>query len=70
MALSRGARRYKHKVTEEVKYFKNAPDPEMWDKVGTVGSKDWRWIHNATEERFVKKTDVIPNGFTLGRLKI
>ena len=70
MAIARGAKRYKHIVTEEVKYFKNAPDPEMWIKVGTPGSVDWRWIHNATEERFVRKDDELPEGFTLGRLKI
>ena len=70
MALKKGTKRYKHIVTEEVKYFKNAPDPEMWVKVGTPGSVDWRWIHNATEERFVRKDDDLPEGFTLGRLKI
>jgi hypothetical protein len=70
MAITRGAKRYQHKVTEEIKYFRNEPDLEMWNKVGTPGSKDWRWIHNANEERFVRKSDPVPEGFTLGRLKI
>ena len=42
---------------------------DAWSKVGTPGSKNWCWITNLTEERFVKKTDPIPAGFTLGRLK-
>ena len=70
MALKKGTKRFKHIVTEEVKYFKNTPDPEFWIKVGTPGSVDWRWIHNATEERFVRKDDPLTEGFTLGRIKI
>jgi hypothetical protein len=70
MAINRGAKRYQHTGTNEVKYFQNEPDNELWVKVGTPGSKNWMWIHNATEERYIKKTEVLPEGFALGRLKI
>lgn len=70
MAVKRGTKRYMHRITEEVKYFLNEPDPEKWVKVGTPGSTNWRWIHNATEERFVRRDEPLPEGFTLGRLKI
>ena len=69
MALPKGVKRYQHNESGEVRYFRNAPDVSRWSKVGTPGSKDWRWIHNATEERYVKSTDVIPEGYVLGRLK-
>jgi hypothetical protein len=69
MAMPKGTKRFRHKITEEVRYFKNPPNPEHWDKVGTVGSKNWCWIHNATEERYVRKSDPIPEGYSLGRLR-
>ena len=69
MGLPKGTKRYKHKITEEVRYFRNAPDLEHWDKVGTPGSKNWKWIHNAIEERYVRNDDEMPAGFSLGRLK-
>ena len=69
MALPKGTKRYQHNVTGEVRYFRNAPNTQFWTKVGTPGSRDWRWINNTVEERFVKKSDIIPEGFTLGRVK-
>ena len=69
MAVPKGTKRYRHRVTEEVRYFRNPPSPEVWDKAGTPGSKNWRWIHNATEERYVRRDDMVPEGFSLGRLK-
>ena len=69
MAIPKGTRRYQHKVTGEVRYFRNTPNLEAWSKVGTPGSKNWCWINNNLEERFVKKSDPIPEGFTHGRVK-
>lgn len=69
MGLPAGTKRYKHNITGEVRYFRNAPDLDKWSKVGTVGSRNWRWIHNATEERYVKKDEPIPSGYELGRLR-
>ena len=69
MAVPKGTRRYQHSITEEVRYFRNTPNLDVWNKVGTPGSKNWRWIHNATEEKFVRANDTIPEGFNLGRLK-
>ena len=69
MALPKGVKRYQHVDTGEVRYFRNAPDVSRWNKVGTPGSKDWRWINNSTEERYVKSAEMIPEGFVLGRLK-
>ena len=69
MAIPRGTKRYQHNVTGEVRYFRNPPNLESWSKVGTPGSKNWCWITNLTEERFVKKGEPLPAGFTLGRLK-
>ena len=69
MGLPRGTKRYQHNITGEIRYFRNAPDLSRWSKIGTPGSKNWRWIHNATEERFVKRDEPLPSGFTLGRLK-
>jgi len=69
MALPKGTKRYQHNITGEVRYFRNPPSSDSWTKVGTPGSKDWRWIHNAIEEKYVKKSDGLPEGFTLGRLK-
>ena len=69
MAIPRGTKRYQHNATGEVRYFRNTPNLEAWSKVGTPGSKNWCWINNNLEERFVKKTDPIPDGFTHGRVK-
>ena len=69
MALPKGTKRYQHKETGEVRYFRNPPNLQFWCKIGTPGSKNWCWINNSTEERFVKKSEPIPSGFTLGRIK-
>ena len=69
MAIAKGTKRYQHNVTKEVRYFKNPPNLEAWSKVGTAGSKNWCWINNTVEEKFVKKSDPIPEGFSLGRVK-
>lgn len=69
MALPKGTKRYKHKETGEVRYFRNPPNLEKWDKVGTPGSKNWKWISNSTEERYVDSDTIIPEGFVLGRIK-
>ena len=69
MAVAKGTKRYQHSVTGEVRYFKSTPNPELWMKVGTAGSKNWRWINNTVEEKFVRKDEPIPEGFELGRIK-
>ena len=69
MPVPRGTKRFQHNVTGEVRYFRNPPNLESWSKVGTPGSKDWCWINNSTEERFVKRNEPLPEGFTLGRVK-
>lgn len=69
MAVPKGTKRYQHNVTEEVRYFRNPPNLNAWTKVGTPGSKNWRWINNSVEERYIHMEDVIPNGFALGRMK-
>ena len=69
MAVQKGARRYQHNITGEVKYFKSPPSLDSWSKVGTPGSKNWRWINNTVEEKFVPKTEPIPEGFQLGRIR-
>ena len=69
MALPKGTKRYKHKLTGEIRYFKNPPNLEKWDKIGTPGSKNWRWINNTIEERFVHSQAPIPEGFQLGRVR-
>ena len=69
MAVQKGTKRYQHNITGEVKYFKSPPPITSWSKVGTPGSKNWRWIHNSTEEKFVLKSDPIPEGFQLGRIR-
>lgn len=69
MALPRGTKRYQHSETGEVRYFRNAPNLDMWFKVGTPGSRDWRWINNSLEERYVHKQEPIPTGFVPGRVK-
>ena len=69
MAVPKGTKRYQHKVTEEVRYFRNPPNMDLWNKVGTPGSKNWKWIHNAIEERYVRRDEVLPEGYLLGRLR-
>lgn len=69
MALPKGTKRYQHSVTGEIRYFRNPPSKDSWIKVGTPGSKNWCWIHNATEEKYVKKDEPVPEGYVLGRLK-
>ena len=70
MPLAKGTKRYQHNETGEVRYFKNAPCLKSWSKIGTAGSKQWRWINNFTEEKFISPTDSIPNGYVLGRIKV
>ena len=69
MALPKGTRRYQHNQTGEVRYFRNPPNLGSWSKIGTAGSKNWRWITNLSEERFIGPDDLVPAGFTPGRLK-
>jgi hypothetical protein len=69
MALAKNTRRYQHKETNEIKYFKDAPPNDSWIKIGTPGSKKWRWINNGIVEEYISGTDKIPSGFTLGRLR-
>ena len=69
MALPKGTKRYKHVETGEVRYFRNPPNLSKWSKIGTPGSKNWRWINNSTEERYVSENASLPEGFNLGRLK-
>ena len=69
MALPKGCKRYQHKETSEIRYFRNPPNLDKWNKVGTPGSKNWKWINNATEERYVSQETVLAEGFMLGRIK-
>ena len=69
MALPKGTKRYQHNVTGEIRYFKNPPNLGAWSKVGTPGSKNWRWINNTIEERYVHTNEPIPEGFSLGRVR-
>ena len=69
MALPKGTKRYKHNVTGEIRYFKNAPNLNFWTKVGTPGSKNWRWINNTIEEKYVHAAEPIPEGYSLGRVR-
>ena len=69
MPVPKGTKRFQHNITGEVRYFRNPPNLESWSKVGTPGSKNWCWINNTVEERFIKKAEFIPEGFTLGRVK-
>ena len=61
MPVPKGTKRFQHNVTGEVRYFRNPPNLESWSKVGTPGSKDWCWINNSTEERFVKRGEPLPD---------
>jgi len=69
MAIPKGTKRYQHNITKEVRYFRNPPNLQAWSKVGTPGSKNWRWVHNATEERYISNKEPIPEGYSLGRIK-
>ena len=69
MAVPKGTKRYQHNITGEVRYFRNPPNLEAWSKVGTPGSKNWRWINNGVEEKFVRKEEDLPAGYTLGRVR-
>jgi len=69
MAIPKGTKRYQHNVTEEVRYFRNPPNLNVWTKVGTPGSKNWRWIHNSVSEKYINLNDPIPEGYALGRIK-
>ena len=69
MAIPKGTKRYQHIVTKEIRYFRNAPNLNAWEKVGTPGSKNWRWINNNTEEKYINVTDSIPEGYSLVRIK-
>jgi hypothetical protein len=69
MALAKGTKRFKHKITGEIRYFKNTPNAEMWDKVGTPGSKEWRWVNDGRTEIYISGEAKIPEGYTIGRLK-
>lgn len=70
MALPKGTKRYIHNETKEVRYFRNPPNLNVWTKIGTVGSKNWRWINNSQEEKFISPKQIIPEGFILGRIKV
>lgn len=69
MAIPKGTKRYQHNTTGEVRYFRNAPNLKHWTKVGTPGSKNYRWVNNNVDEKYIKKLDNIPEGYVLGRLK-
>jgi hypothetical protein len=69
MALPKGVRRYQHNLTKEVRYFRNPPNQENWTKIGTPGSKNWKWINNTLEEKFISPQDIIPEGFVPGRIR-
>ena len=69
MALPKGVRRYQHNITKEVRYFRNPPNQDNWTKIGTPGSKNWKWINNTVEERFISPDDIIPEGYVPGRIR-
>ena len=69
MPLPSGTKRYQHNETGEVRYFRNAPNLNHWHKIGTPGSKNWKWINNTVEERFISPDDIIPEGYVPGRIK-
>ena len=70
MAVKKGTKRYQHNETGEVRYFTSPPNLEKWSKVGTAGSKDWCWINNTVEEKFVRKSDPLLEGYTYGRIRV
>ena len=69
MAIPKGTKRYQHNSTKEIRYFRNPPNLEVWSKVGTPGSKNWRWVNNSSEEKYISNETEIPEGFALGRIK-
>jgi len=69
MPLPKGTRRYQHNETGEIRYFRNPPNLSFWSKIGTPGSKAWKWVNNNTEEKFIGPNEVIPEGFVPGRIK-
>ena len=69
MAIPKGTKRFQHNVTGEIRYFRNPPNLQIWSKVGTPGSKNWRWINNAIEEKYISAKKTIPEGYSLGRIK-
>jgi len=69
MAIPKGTKRYQHIETGEVRYFRNAPNLSYWTKVGTPGSKNWRWINNGSDEKYISNSEVIPEGYSLGRFR-
>ena len=69
MAIPKGTKRFQHNITGEIRYFRNPPNLESWSKVGTPGSKDYCWINNSTEERFIKRGQPLPEGFQYGRVR-
>jgi len=69
MALPKGTKRYRHGETGEIRYFRNPPNLSKWEKVGTPGSKNWRWVNNSLEEKYISKQSDIPEGYNLGRIK-
>jgi len=69
MPLPSGTKRYQHNQTREIRYFRNAPNLTYWSKIGTPGSKNWRWINNTVEERFISPAEIIPEGYVPGRIK-
>lgn len=69
MALAKGTKRYKHNITGEIRYFRNSPNQELWTKIGTPGSKNWRWITNGVFEKYIGPEESLPTGYSLGRIK-
>jgi len=69
MAIPKGTKRFQHNVTGEIRYFRNPPNLQIWSKVGTPGSKNWRWINNTVEEKYISSKEAIPEGYSLGRIR-
>ena len=69
MAIPKGTKRYQHNTTGEVRYFRNAPNLQLWSKVGTPGSKNWRWVNNGEDEKYISNAELIPEGYSLGRFR-
>ena len=69
MALPKGTKRYRHGETGEIRYCRNPPNLSKWEKVGTPGSKNWRWVNNSLEEKYISNKSDIPEGSNLGRIK-
>lgn len=69
MALPKGTKRFQHNITGEIRYFKNPPNLEMWNKVGTPGSKLWKWVNNGVNEKYISSKALIPDGYSFGRIR-